>query len=351
MDLEDFKDYQAEDFVLNDSFQAYVLGTNVYDREFWQFWILNHKEQEEEFYQAVVLVKALSSTQPAISEQAKDKELNRLLAGIEEPEATAKVIALSNRLNGFTLAGRLIAATISGLLLLGAALIFIVSNTKPADLHYQTAYGEIRKVVLPDSSEVVLNSNSKLITSAEWNKEKRREVWVSGEAFFSVTHKKNNQKFTVTTAKGLQIEVLGTEFNVLDRKYKNSVVLRSGKIKLAVPRPNQSPAKMVLAPGELVEYNADTGSLIRKKVNPDMYSSWQENVLVFDNATLAEISALLQESYGIPVVIGDEKLADVHISGVASTLDVEGFLRGLSKLHRFKVRQVNKSFHLESDGS
>ena len=347
MDFKNLTQFKAEDFALDDSFRAYVLETNVADIQFWSNWILYHSEKQEEFYNAITLVKALQNSAYIIPEQVKEQELNKLLVSIEEQETEAKVIPLPTQQNRSRPAWRLVAATITGILMPSAAINFIISKRADTTIQYQTAFGEIKEIVLPDNSKVVLNSNSKLVLSSDWNTKKPRKVWVSGEAYFSVTHKKNNQKFTVTTSDGYQIEVLGTQFNVSDRRYKNSVVLKSGKIKLAVKQKNKfRPKQLIMAPGELVEFKANSGPLIRRNVNPDVYTSWKENVLVFDNATLAEISSLLHENYGISVVISDEKLSNLVISGIASTLDLEGFLTGLSKLHHFKIQKVQKAFYL-----
>jgi ferric-dicitrate binding protein FerR (iron transport regulator) len=348
MELNNFTEYTAEDFILNDSFQAYVLESNAAEQEFWRTWILNHPEKEEEIIQATALVKALGKPVLGLSEEVKEQELNKLLARLEAEETEAKIIPFQTQPQSITYSWRLLAATLTGLLILATGIFFNISNKKDTLTQYQTAFGEIKEIVLPDNSKVILNSNSRLTYAGNWNEKKPRAVWVSGEAFFSVTHTKNNQKFTVTTSTGNTIEVLGTQFNVSDRRYKNSVVLKSGKITLALkPESKLKSPPMFMTPGELIEVKADGPAIIRKKVDPDMYTSWRENVLVFDNTTLAEISAQFQEGYGVSVVIAHEKLANLKVSGVASTLDLEGFLAGLAKLHKFRIRKTNNKLYLE----
>src|SRR5688572_19994673 len=75
-----------------------------------------------------------------------------------------------------------------------------------AGIEYRTAFGETKTITLPDSSTVILNSNSVLRLKSAWKATTPREVWLDGEAFFSVIHKKNNQPFKVKPGENLVIE-------------------------------------------------------------------------------------------------------------------------------------------------
>jgi ferric-dicitrate binding protein FerR (iron transport regulator) len=73
----------------------------------------------------------------------------------------------------------------------------------------ETSVGENRELFLPDSSRVVLNASS-LLTYQEPHWDRKREVKLTGEAFFNVAH---GSAFDVITEAG-SIKVLGTQFNV-----------------------------------------------------------------------------------------------------------------------------------------
>ena len=109
---------------------------------------------------------------------------------------------------------------------------------------YHTVYGETNTFTLPDGSSVVLNANSTLTLYSDWNSEPSREIWLDGEAFFSVVHKTDNQLFKVKTKEGVTVEVLGTTFNVYNRTNETKVVLNSGQIRLNVPT-TQSPELII----------------------------------------------------------------------------------------------------------
>ncbi len=79
--------------------------------------------------------------------------------------------------------------------------------------NFATQYAENKEVVLPDTSEILLNADSQISYSEKkWDKE--RNVSLEGEAFFKVA---KGKRFTVSTEHGT-VAVLGTQFNVENRK-------------------------------------------------------------------------------------------------------------------------------------
>lgn len=77
---------------------------------------------------------------------------------------------------------------------------------------FGTRVAQTKSIVLPDNSEVILNSSSLLsYNKKEWKE--TRDLNLEGEAFFKVS---KGQKFTVHTNVG-NIQVLGTQFNVKER--------------------------------------------------------------------------------------------------------------------------------------
>src|SRR5687768_9468757 len=76
---------------------------------------------------------------------------------------------------------------------------------------YSTGYGETHNIILPDGSTVILNGNSTFRYENELTTDPR-EVYLDGEAFFSVTPTKSKQKFIVNISDKMNVEVLGTKF-------------------------------------------------------------------------------------------------------------------------------------------
>mgnify|MGYP001812689396 FL=1 len=96
------------------------------------------------------------------------------------------------------------------------------------DDSFATQYAENKEVVLPDSSEILLNADSEITySSKKWDKE--RNVSLEGEAFFKVA---KGKRFTVSTDHGT-VAVLGTQFNVENRKGFFEVTCFEGLVSVA----------------------------------------------------------------------------------------------------------------------
>jgi ferric-dicitrate binding protein FerR (iron transport regulator) len=216
-----------------------------------------------------------------------------------------------------------------------ASLIYLLVNDEPW-LEYHTAYGETRSIVLPDGSSVVLNANSTLKVFSDWSKRPSREIWLDGEAFFSVVHKKNNQPFKVITGEGVTVEVLGTTFNVYNRTNGTKVVLNSGQIRLNLPT-EQSPEMIVMKPGEMVEYKEQHYK--KKAVNPLLYTAWTSNKIILDHTSLAEMVYMLKDSYGLDVKVSDSKLLQETVSGSMPLGDPEVLLTQMAKAFQLDIKK------------
>ena len=224
-----------------------------------------------------------------------------------------------------------IAATFTGILLISASLFLYF--IKDSSLEYQTAYGEITTVLLPDSSSVTLNANSSLRYADGWKPGNSREVWIKGEAYFSVKHTIDHQKFIVHTHSA-EIEVLGTTFNVNNRRKQVAVVLNTGKIRLK--RSNKSiktqrEEDYVMNPGDFVSFSQNNEEVERKKVNPEQYISWTRRKLIFDDTPVADIIQSLEDNLGMKIEVEDESIKQYRYSGTISIDDVDIFFQTLSK--------------------
>jgi len=207
---------------------------------------------------------------------------------------------------------------------------------------YRTAYGEIQTVKLEDGSIVKLNTNSSLSVPRWGFAEDSREVFLIGEASFSVTHTHDNQRFVVKTLKDFEVVVLGTEFNLYARKYNSKIVLKKGKVKVRY-KENKTSKEVTMKPGELVTLDRQNKVELRKTKQAQSYSAWEENRFVFEETSLEEVAYLLQENYGLQVEIKGEKLSERVLMGSFKAKNIDELLQTLSELLDINVvRQGNK---------
>jgi transmembrane sensor len=230
------------------------------------------------------------------------------------------------------------AAVLTGLLLLAFASWLFWG--KESRITHQTAYGETKQVTLPDGSTVFLNGNTSLSYAENWDEQQARRVWLDGEAFFSVAHTATHQQFFVHTSEDFNVEVLGTTFNVLKRKDKTKVTLNSGKIRLNL-KEEISAEPILMKPGELVEVNDASSKIIKKAVNPEIYSSWKSSKMAFEDTSLADIIVLLEQTYGLTVEISDPTLLGLKFNGTVPSDNVDILLEGLSQLFDLNIKRQN----------
>jgi ferric-dicitrate binding protein FerR (iron transport regulator) len=216
----------------------------------------------------------------------------------------------------------LMAAALIPILIVG---IWFYSNSNKSAIKtiaYTTAYGEKKRLVLPDSSVVILNANSVLKITEQWNKEADRQVWLDGEAYFEVTKQAaTKQKFIVYT-KDVDIQVLGTRFNVNTRAEKSVIALEEGKIQLAFKNKTlqqlkleNKPTVKEIIPGEVAFVEAQQPVVINNHKTVTNYSGWVRNEFHFNNTPLSDIASMILNNYGYSILFENEALKEKAITG------------------------------------
>ena len=159
-------------------------------------------------------------------------------------------------------------------------------------------YGEKKLIVLPDSSKVWVNSGSIIIYPEEFVGD-TRTIYLNGEANFSVT--KNSDKRFIVSTNNLNIEALGTIFNV--RAYldlpKITATLEEGKIKVETKTgPVQS---MTLKPNEQIIYDNKTQYLSKQIVDAKRVAMWKDGYLIFQEASFGDILHAIEKRYDVVI--------------------------------------------------
>ncbi len=309
--------YQTwQDFLLDDDFIAWVNHPTAASDRRWQAWKEAHPAQRPLLEEAREVVLAARQHATDLSDAEAQVMWQQLQTRHRRKARSRTKIQWQ------------IAASLSALLLMGG-LLFWWTNTA-STVTYRTAYGETKRIALPDGSYVMLNANSELSYSNNWEEKTERTVDLVGEAYFSVQPTEDHRKFMVQTSTVI-VEVVGTSFNVNQRRGRARVVLDEGKVTLH--RPNDE--RIAMQPGDLVEISEN--DFVKKQVNGDQYTSWTDNELVFDGTTLAEIAQLLEDNYGYQVIINDPTIAEKRFKGRAPAGAVENLLQQLEKVFQLDI--------------
>ncbi len=186
---------------------------------------------------------------------------------------------------------RFLAVAASILVLIGVGSLFFLGDSEVENTTVSVSKGERKNVTLPDNSTVALNANSSIVYNKGTWKEKRN-VKLDGEAHFTV---KKGKRFKVTTKHGT-VEVLGTQFNVLDRNDRTEVICYTGKVRVTDSKGKST----ILTKGMAARMNK--GSLTDDwepeiKDKPD----WQLGYSSFNNVPLQDVVDELEAQYDITV--------------------------------------------------
>jgi len=326
--VKDYQHYSVNDFILDDYFQSWILHPDESSSAFWSSWILSHPEKAHEIEEARGILHTLRLSNYILPTSAVSEIWKRVQQGDNRSAQSTRTIRSS----------WYIGAAAAMILM---AFTFFLFAPDPLLQEYSTAFGETRTIILPDSSTVILNANSSLHFKNNWNTQVAREIWLEGEAFFSVIHKVNNQAFRVLTNEGVGVEVLGTTFNLYHRSADTKVVLNTGQIRLSLPL-NKKNQTILMKPGELVVFKKNNYS--KRNVDPAIYASWTEKKIILDETSLKEMIQMAKDNYGIVIETSSEKILDQTVSGSMPIGNVEDFVYQIAKAFQMKAEKKGDKF-------
>ena len=170
---------------------------------------------------------------------------------------------------------------------------------KPVFHSLKVPFGKRYKIVLSDGTLVHLNSGSTLKYPLSFDKNKARQVFLKGEAFFDVAERKN-QIFSVNTDL-INVEVYGTRFNFKNYPEDSSsdIVLVEGSIGLYS---NYSNKITRLKPGVKGSFNKSDYSITQDQINTSIYTSWIDGKVVFRNESFENILIKLERIYNVEII-------------------------------------------------
>ncbi|AWO00890.1 hypothetical protein DLD77_03845 [Chitinophaga alhagiae] len=213
----------------------------------------------------------------------------------------------------------------------------------PADT-IMVADGDTAKTIrLQDGTTVQLKPGSVLTVAGNFGKQ-RREVEISGAAYFAV-EAVAAKPFIVHTPHALDVEVLGTEFNVDARRGKARVVLTRGSVKVRV-NTVKNVHEMLLKPGEMADFDPGLKTFSRRPADTLLYAAWKDNLLTFRNQTLAGVAYHLQQEFGQELRFADTSLSALVFTGYLSSTDIRTSIKTLEKTFDLQAQRINQNIIL-----
>jgi len=236
---------------------------------------------------------------------------------LEHKKETPKVISISKKW----------ILRIAAIFILGIGLTFAMQNFIPQS---QVAnYAQKTSFCLPDNSQVVLNSGSK-IEFKKWKWKTHRKLELEGEAYFKVA---KGRRFEVITNLG-KVAVLGTQFDVKARKNKFDVTCYEGRVKV-----NYKNSQIILTHGQSVTFENN------KQINTTTTSlkpEWIDGIIAFKNENIQNILDELQRQYNITIQL-KSNTSNSLFTGKLPSNNLEVATRIISTTYNLKARKINST--------
>ncbi|GGN03296.1 hypothetical protein GCM10010967_42540 [Dyadobacter beijingensis] len=322
-----FYHYNLEDFLTDDDFRLWVKNGQPRNDFFWAKLRSEYPEKALLMDQAAELILTWEKQPSDLTHEELDHEVNRIL--------NESIRTVTARKTG-TIQLRWWYAAAAVLVLVGIGWLIsgdgFSSNggftykryvsASPVPLKEVVNQGrKAMEISLPDGSEIRLMPHAAVSYAPDFTRNHKREVYLSGEAFFEVKKDKANPFFVY--ANDLVTRVVGTSFTIKSDAGRVEVIVRTGKVAVmhAKDLTGDEPANkipgnaMLLTPNQQVVFTADRPMMARSitenpvaiahpAVKPDF---------TFDNQPVGEVFRLLQETYGIPILYDSARLENCYL--------------------------------------
>jgi transmembrane sensor len=318
LNLKDFMSINfqhVEDVLADESFQAWYFRRTTEEVQSWEKWMDENPGQSGLVQEAITFMNSLPQRQITVADPLLETKLQQLNERLDSSKRSKVPVVNINK----TQQRRWWMVAAAAVLLIVAGLSFW--NSSPSLPELNTTYGQVASNQLPDGSTMILNANSTAKLSNDWDKGKDREVWLEGEAFFKVTRSPEKSRFIVHTG-NLDVIVTGTQFNVMHRNEKTTVMLTEGSVIIRT----HDGKELIMNPGDYVEMKDE---LAKKSAKEENILAWKENKLAFDNATVKDAAQLISNHYGVKIALADEAVGAKTFSGIMPNNNLDDLLKAI----------------------
>ena len=278
------------------------------DREVYAWLEASEKNRSLFFEVAAVWSAHRTLISPATGERC-DAMLRRLNARIDADDAMQRPARFAWR-------RWMSAAAAAAVVVIAVAAAWLAGLRLPEAGRFQSYAnhtGDVAVLHLEDGTQVWLQDGTEL-RYAVGKGDGERIVRLDGEAYFEVEHDRR-APFVVST-NGLDIEVLGTRFNIRndDNEHRVTTVLLEGAVKAYASGREQ--ASVRLHPAQQLVFDTRTHAMrLTDCPSAERSINWIDGRFCFEHDTFGEIVAELKRYYNVDIRFMDNRLRDMRFSG------------------------------------
>ena len=232
--------------------------------------------------------------------------------------------------------------SIAASVLITAGLAIFVYHAKkplpPQDTYttLQTKAGEVKQILLPDSSMMWVNSLSRVRIPSSFNGKIRNILLDDGEVFLKVKH--NVAKPFRVNTHGLQVQVLGTSFNV--KAYNSikriSIAVATGKVAVSAAGKRLS----FLTPGQQLVFDDLTKTFKQSNIDVSATQGWKDGETYLTQAGFDELSLVMKNLFDIKLKAANKAVSKYQFTlRLKRNMPANEALRMISLIHNTHFRR------------
>lgn len=363
----EYKFFQIQDFIKDDAFIRWVkYGEND---AFFQAFILDNPEKQTIISKASDFIKKVSEAEklrhPNISQSKVWTAINDHIDNDSESLKTSLLSKL------YATKWAKISWAAAACLVIGFGLKGFLSNHEPKNISYSELVAEAEKqniliekvnnsitplaVKLEDGSVITLSKNAKLSYPRHFESNKR-QVFLSGEAFFEIT--KNPQKPFFVYSNEVITKVLGTSFTI--QAFENAaeviVSVKTGRVsvfhqnKVALADPEEE--ALIITPNQQIVFSRKEESLTKSLVeSPILIKDLNElSQQSFEDRPVSEVLKVIEQAYGVHIIYDADQLSRCIITTTLSNESLYNKLDIMCKTIGASYKIVDAQIVIQSSG-
>ena len=329
----DYSRFTVEDLAADDYFLQWIRQNDPEAEKFWHLFISLHPETKPKIDQARALVLKLERLTGNCD--VEDDKVEDVWKGIQD---RINISEKPERVKWFHRPLYRIAASVAvAALFVSTAYFFQIKSVQKRVAFVESIQSspegfieevnttdKLVRIYLADGSTIELAENSRVRYRKNYDGQKSRDIFLSGEAFFNVA--KNARQPFIVHANEVVTKVLGTSFTV--RAYGDdtdiTVAVRSGRVSVFSPTKESATSNdvraavegVILLANQQVVYQRDQKSFEKTLVEtPAILSeSVTSSNFLFENESMPEVFRVLENAYGIEIIFDEEVMKTCFIT-------------------------------------
>lgn len=346
-------DEKISALLLDDRFVDWVVNPQSHYNEYWRQWMNASAENAWLAGEAKGFLLELQEAAGATEKEIGDAGTAHLWSQIRQGIGDEKIRIVRKKAPApsrwYWAAAAFAVSLLAALLYIpvfrsSSARVAQVKVNKPSNtlVRYNSS-GKNELIFLSDGSRVVLARGASISWQRLMNGNKR-EVTLTGEAFFEVA--KNAGKPFYIYTKNLVVRVLGTSFRVVSSDTIESVIVKTGKVKVYLNgRTEQSTARTLL-PRQGCTYSGPQKKWLTASCSDDAGIELETDQLTeynFEDAPVDAVFKALEKMYSIPVHYDRQVFASCYVTISLGNESLEEKLKVITGT-------VDASFSIGDDG-